>query len=153
MPDGPNHSRGAGGTEGGIGMFIGGAILAAAGLYFLLDSIHMTSGNAGAISGGMRQMMGGAGGGGMWTTTSMGVLFVPFVIGVAILFYDASKRTGWVLTVLGLAIIIIEALSRIRFVYDIKTTHALLILVMIAAGTGLILRSLKDSGESSEISE
>lgn len=142
--------RGAGGTEGGVGMFIGGAILALAGLYFLLDSIHMTSGNAGVVSGSLRNMWGGgaaAGGGhGMWTTTSMGVLLVPFIIGVGMLFYDASQKFGWVLTIAGLAIILVEALSRIRFVFDMKTTHALLIFVMIAGGSGLMLRALKDTG-------
>ena len=127
-----------GGTEGGEKAFIAGAglLLFALGLYLFLDSVKVTSAPFGAISGRM-----GRGGQGMWETTSMGIIFVPFLAGVVVLFFDAEKRWAWWLTGLGLAVIVIEIISRIRFILDMKTTHLLLVLGMIAAGAGLLLRS------------
>jgi len=86
----------------------------------------------------------------MWETTSMGIIFVPFLAGVTILFFDAEKRWAWWLTGLGLALIAIEILSRVRFVMEIKTTHLLLVLGMVAAGAGLLLRSYLIKAEPSE---
>jgi hypothetical protein len=83
----------------------------------------------------------GRGEGGMWETTSMGIIFVPFLAGVLVLFYDASKRWGWWLGGLGLAVICVEILSRVRFVLNMKTTSLLLVLGMVAAGAGLLARS------------
>jgi len=127
-----------GGTEGGEGSFLGGAglLLLGVGLYLLLDSVKVVSGGFGWFSG-----MGHRGG--MGDTTSMGIIFVPFFIGVAFLFVDAGKRWAWWLSGLGLAIIIVEIFSRIRFVIEVKTTHLLLILVMIAAGAGFLFRAYR----------
>ena len=125
-----------GGKEGGEGLFLGGLALMIAGLYFFLDSVRVSSGQFGAISG-----MIGRGRQGM-ETTSMGIVFVPFLIGVGVLFYDASKRWAWWLSGLGLAIIVIEMMSRIRFVMEIKTSTLLLMFCLIAAGAGLVARAL-----------
>ena len=71
----------------------------------------------------------------------MGLIFVPFLAGVMVLFFDAEKKWAWWLAGLGLAIICIEILSRVRFVLNMKTTHLLLVLGMVAAGAGLLARS------------
>ncbi len=113
-----------------------GLVLFALGLYLFLDSVQVTSAPFGLVSRGM-----GRGGGRMWETTSMGVIFVPFLAGVLVLFYDASKRWGWWLGGLGLAVICVEILSRVRFVLNMKTTSLLLLLGMVAAGAGLLARS------------
>ncbi len=128
-----------GGSEGGETAFLTGVglILVALGLYLFLDSVQVTSAPFGAISG----RLGGAGRGGMWETTSMGIIFVPFLAGIVVLFFDAQKRWGWWLAGIGLAIICIEILSRVRFQMVIKTTHLLLLLGMVAAGAGLLARS------------
>ncbi|MDF1714713.1 MAG: hypothetical protein P1U90_20950 [Akkermansiaceae bacterium] len=127
-----------GGSEGGEQTFVAGAglVLFALGLYLFLDSVQVTSAPFGMVSRGM-----GRGGGDMWETTSMGILFVPFLAGVLVLFYDASKRWGWWLGGLGLAVICVEILSRVRFVLNMKTTSLLLVLGMVAAGAGLLARS------------
>jgi len=72
---------------------------------------------------------------------SMGIIFVPFLAGVMILFYDAEKKWAWWLSGLGLAVICVEILSRVRFVLNMKTTSLLLVLGMVAAGAGLLARS------------
>jgi len=122
-----------GGQEGGEGAFFGGLVLLGLGIYLFFDSVHVATAPFGWMSG----RLGGMGGG----TTSMGLIFVPFFIGVAVLFFDATKRWAWWLSGLGLAIIAVEILSRIRFVLDMKTTHFLMLLIMIAAGAGLLARS------------
>lgn len=116
--------------------FMGGVGLFGLGIYLLLDSVRVTSGGHGWISGAIGR------GGQMFETTSMGIVFVPFVIGVVTLFYDAQKKIGWWLSGLGLAVLLVEIFSRIRFLLDMKTTHLLMILVLIAAGAGFILKSL-----------
>ena len=102
----------------------------ALGMYLFLDSVQVRSGQYGWMSG-----MIGRGRQGM-ETTSMGIVFVPFLIGVGVLFFDASKKWAWWVSGLGLAVIAIEILSRIRFVLEMKTTHLLMILCMVAAGAG-----------------
>lgn len=126
-----------GGTEGGTGSFLmgSGLVLMALGLYLFLDSVRVTSGQYGWMSG-----MIGRGRQGM-ETTSMGIVFVPFLLGVGVLFFDAAKKWAWWLAGLGLVVIVIEILSRIRFMLDMKTTHLLMILVMVAAGAGMALRA------------
>jgi hypothetical protein len=133
--------RGSGGTEGGVGKFMLGFALAAAAVYLLLDSTRLRA-DAGWISGMLR---GGPGGHGWWDTTSAGVVFVPFLIGVIALFYDAKMRWAWWFLYIGLAIIVVEIFSRMRFEFHIKTTHLLIVLVLFGAGAGLILQSYRDS--------
>ena len=129
-----------GGSDGGEQAFITGAglVLFALGLYLFLDSVQVTSAPFGWVSGRMGR---GGGGGGMLETTSMGLIFVPFLLGVVVLFYDAEKKWAWWLSGLGLAIICVEILSRVRFVLTMKTTSLLIVLGMVAAGAGLLARS------------
>lgn len=138
--------RGAGGTQGGCGLFTLGFCLAAGGLYLFLDSVRVSSAGYGFFSGGVRHLFGGAHAGDGWTTTSMGILFVPFFVGVMILFYNSKLKIGWGLMYLGLAILVVEILSQIRFFLEMKLTHLLLLMVMVAAGVGLMIRSFRDEG-------
>ena len=141
--------RGSGGTEGGIWMFFIGLGLAALGAYFFFDSVRVVSG-MGFFSGMMGGRRGGGGGGmGMRETTSMGILFVPFLIAVVALFYDSSRKWGWWLLYIGIGVLAIEILSRVRFYMDTKLTHLLLMLGLFAAGVGLILRSYRDQSAGS----
>lgn len=133
--------RGSGGTEGGGMKYAFGFLLALLAVYFFFDSVKVTTMGSGWLTGGMRR----GGGGGFWDTTSMGLIFVPFFISVLILFYDASKRWAWWLLYIGLGVIAIEILSRIRFLLMMKTTHLLGIFVMFAAGLALMLQSYRES--------
>lgn len=127
-----------GGTQGGTGAFFGGIALMALGAWFLFDSVQVVTGASGWFSG-----MLGAARGGMWNTTSMGIIFVPFLAGIFILFFDAKAKWAWWLTIIGLLVIIIEILSRIQFVMNSKTSHVLLMLAMIAGGAGLVLKGYR----------
>ena len=131
----------AGGTPGGLNLFVGGAALSAVSAWFFVDSVRVTTYGTGLIS-----RVGGIGG-----TGSMGVIFLPFFIGVVALFYDASKKWPWVLMSVGVAVIVIEILSRLRFFLDLKLSHFMIMLISFAAGLGLMLRALRSMpAESSE---
>ena len=135
--------RGSGGTEGGTGQFFLGLGLSVLALYFLFDSVRASTEMYGVFSGMLRR-----GRGGMWDTASMGFLFVPFFLGVTALFYNARMKWAWGLMWIGVAVIVIEILSRIRFRMDVKTSFLLGIIVMFAAGCGLMLRSYRDHGDA-----
>ncbi len=128
-----------GGTEGGSGVAtLGwGAVLLGLGLYLFLDSVRVVSGDFGAFSGMFHHRSG------LSETTSMGIVFAPFMIGAIRLFYKSKSKWGWVLSGLGLMLIVVEILSRVRFVMNTKLTHLLLILLLIAAGAGLLLKSFQ----------
>lgn len=131
-----------GGTEGGEAAFLGGAglLLAGVALYFLFDSVQVVSGGGGWVSG----MIFGAHHGGFIGTASHGIIFVPLLAGVIALFYDARPKWAWALMWIGLGIVVVEILSRLEFRFSMKTSHLLLMLVMLGAGIGLVLRSLRE---------
>jgi len=131
---------GSGGTPGGIGKFWIGFVLMALGVYFFFDSVRVTTGQFGWIS---RQTSGWFGG----HTGSMGIVFLPFIIGVISLFYDSKQTWAWVLMYAGLAVIAVEILSRVHFLMNVKTTHLLMMFVLFAGGVGLMLHSYRDSSK------
>ena len=134
--------RGSGGTEGGVGLFAIGFCLAILALYLFFDSVKVSTEGFGLMSGMFRGRGGGQGG--LWETTSMGIIFVPFFLGVLALFYDSRMTWAWWLTWIGVAVIAIEILSRIRFLMTMKTSHLLGMLLLFAAGAALMLRSYRD---------
>lgn len=141
--------KGSGGTEGGFLLFGVGFLLSLIAAYLLLDSVIATTGH-GLFSGFIR---GGRGIGmdrSFGQTTSMGIIFVPFMVGVVALFYDASKKWAWWLLYLGIGIVAAEILSHLRFQMSVKTSHLILMLGTFAAGVGLMLRSYRDTGQTIE---
>ena len=133
--------RGAGGTPGGTWLFFSGLVLAAAGLWFFLSNVHVVTRDFGMLSGAFsRGMLGGG-----MPAMSTGIVFAPIFFGLVLLFYDARMKWGWALFYTGLAIIVIEILSRIQFLMDMRTSNLLLMLGMIAAGIGMMLRSFRDA--------
>ncbi|MGB7343280.1 MAG: hypothetical protein WBD20_03650 [Pirellulaceae bacterium] len=132
--------RGSGGTGGGVGLFFFGLLMAVGSVYLFFDSVRVMTGHGGLFSGAMG---GGRGHGRMIDTTSMGILFVPFFIGVFSLFVDSRRKWAWWLTYIGIAVLAIEVLSRIRFMIDMKMTHLLGMFVLFAAGCALMFRSYR----------
>ena len=122
-----------GGTGGGLGTFAAGAALALAGTYFFVDAVRVTTyGSGGWISRGLG------------SSSGAGIIFLPLFVAVVALFIDAKKTWAWVLGAAGVGLIIVEVLSQLRFFFDQKLSHLLIMLVTVAAGLGLIVRSLKE---------
>lgn len=135
-----------GGRPGGEVKFLIGLLLSAVGLWLFFDSVRIQTGHGGLFSG----MMHGRGGGrgGMGETTSMGIVLVPLFLGIVALFFNVRQTWAWVLTWIGLGIIIIEIVSRFRPFFDMKSSHAVLMLIMIAGGAGLMLRGYVEDRRS-----
>jgi hypothetical protein len=126
-----------GGRPGGEIKFIIGVLLAGVGFWLFFDSVRLTTGHHGLMS----NIFGGRDGGAMGETTSMAIILVPLFIGVIGLFFDVSQKWAWALTIIGVSILSVEILSRMRPHFNVKATHAVLMLVMIAGGLGLMLRA------------
>jgi len=132
--------KGSGGTEGGTGTFLAGFALAALSAWFFFDSVRVTTGSHGLFSGMLYHQFRG----GNFETGSMGLIFLPFFLGVIALFYNAKLLWAKVLMYTGLGIVAVEILSRIRFLLNMKSSHLLLLIGMFAAGAGLMIRSYKE---------
>jgi len=128
-----------GGSPGGLGLFLSGLALSLVSTYFFVDSVRVTTFGRGIVSGGF----GGWGG-----TGSAAIVFLPLLVAVVGLFYDASKAWAWILFGAGILILMAEILSRLEFFINLKLSHLLIMLVSFAAGLGLMLRSLRDESKA-----
>lgn len=121
--------RGAGGTEGGIGMFLIGFACAVAGGWLLANQVQVS--------------------GGAWTLygyNSFGLSLVPFIVGVGLLFFNGRSVIGWLLLLAGLVIIVAGVLANLRIYFQPTSLfNTLLMLALLAGGIGLIARSLKSA--------
>jgi hypothetical protein len=127
MSDNQQTPRGAGGTPGGIGQFFLGLTLLVIGLYLFLSRVIVVSN--------------------LWTLIGMnafGIALIPLVIGVALLFFNAKSIAGWVLAVGSFLVIVVGIIANLSFFFlPTNLLVTLLMLVMIGAGIGLLLRGLK----------
>lgn len=112
-------------------MFLIGFILSATSLYFFFDSVRVVSG-FGVFTGFFHQHGG---------FSSIGVVFVPFLLGIISLFYDSSKKWAWWLLYSGIGVIVIEMLSRVRFAMNMKSSHLLILITLFGAGVGIMLKA------------
>ncbi|MCG9713980.1 hypothetical protein L1D32_07270 [Shewanella insulae] len=126
--------RGAGGSSGGIGLFLMGLVMMCGGFYLLLNAISVTSN----FSLGYRLYnVGGMG-------ITGGTILIPLIFGIGIIFYNAKNLLGWLLTLGSLTALIFGVLSSVRFSLRTMTTFDLLVILVLAVGgLGLFLRSLK----------
>jgi hypothetical protein len=119
--------NGAGGTRGGIGTFLLGAAMVAAGGYLLMTRVVVSSGYW------------------MWSGTSLfGLSLLPLLAGIGVLFFNGRSRAGWLLVFLG-AVIILAGIIANMHLYFAPTSlfDTLVMLGLIAGGIGLVARSLR----------
>lgn len=126
---------GAGGTPGGIGAFLLGFAMACAGGWLLTNQVVVTSGYF--ASGFMVPVIN-------YHMNSFGLSLVPFIVGIAFLFFNGKSVTGWLLTIAGLVIIIAGILFSLHIYFQPTSLfNTLVMLVLLFGGLGLIVRSLK----------
>ncbi|MBP6632284.1 MAG: hypothetical protein KBG28_28795 [Kofleriaceae bacterium] len=124
--------RDVGGTRGGLGLFVGGLALLVIGGYLLLD--HVT------VYGGFWRWGGGYGRG-------FGMTLIPLLIGIVLLFVDGSSKVGWLLTGGGALIILVGIIANLDIHFrQTSLFNTLLMLTLIMAGLGLIIRSTRAVG-------
>jgi len=121
--------RGAGGTPGGVGQFLFGLGLVIAGGYLFLKRVTVTSG--------------------LWTLwgyNSFGLSLIPLLLGIGLLFFDGRSVFGWILTFGGVVIMTAGIIANLQIYFSpTSLMDTLIMLVMVAAGIGLVARSLRSS--------
>jgi len=131
--------RGAGGTAGGEGSFLIGFVMIVAGGYLLLSGITVRP------SFGLRSVAFRLG---AFNVTS-GMVLVPFIFGVGMIFYNARNYIGWLLAAGSLIALVFGVIANLNIQLRTMTAFDLIvILVLLVGGIGLFLRSLKDFHQS-----
>jgi hypothetical protein len=130
--------RGAGGTSGGVGQFLLGFAMMCGGFYMLLNSIVVNS-----YFGFGYPVYGFSAFGGMHAITS-GMIMIPFLIGVGIIFYSGKNLIGWGLAIGSIAALIFGVISSLNFNFrSMSAFDLIVILVLSFGGLGLFLKSLQ----------
>jgi predicted membrane channel-forming protein YqfA (hemolysin III family) len=119
--------RGAGGTEGGIGMFLIGFVMAVAGAYLLTSQVTVTSGAWH-----------------LWGYNAFGLSLLPFVVGIAFLFFNGKSPVGWVLTIAGAVILFVGIIANLEIYFRATSLfNTLIMLILLLGGIALVARSLR----------
>src|SRR3954468_18957652 len=126
---------GAGGTPGGIGIFLLGFVMACAGGWLLTNQVVVSSGYF--ASGFMVPVIN-------YHMNSFGLSLVPFIFGIGFLFFNGKSMVGWLLTIAGLVIIMAGILFSLHIYFQPTSLfNTLVMLVLLFGGLGLVIRSLK----------
>jgi multisubunit Na+/H+ antiporter MnhF subunit len=123
--------RNVGGTRGGMGEFLIGLACLVAGGYLFLNNVQVGSTfiDRWGFSG----------------YNSFGLTLLPVFIGICFLFFNGKSIVGWVLTGGGLVVIFVGILARMNIWFrQTSLWNTLIMLALIAAGVGLIARSLRE---------
>ena len=119
--------KGAGGTEGGFGTFLGGAAMVIAGGYILLTRVSV-------ITTGWR----------FYGYSAFGLSLFPLLIGIGVLFYNGKSLAGWLLAAAGLLIIVVGIVANLQiYIQQTSLFDTLVMLALLAGGVGLVARSLR----------
>lgn len=126
--------RGAGGTEGGVGAFLFGLTMMVAGGYLLLRGIVVRPVfGFGTVAFGF---------GGAQITT--GMILIPFIFGVGMIFYNSRWWLGWILAVGAVVALIVGVIANLNIqLATMSLFDFMVILVLLVGGLGLFLRSLR----------
>jgi len=120
--------RGAGGTPGGIGQFLLGTGMIIIGGYLFTDRIVVTTGY-------WR----------FWGYNTFGLLLIPMLIGIGLIFFNGRSIPGWLLAVGSLLLILVGIIANLQLYFSpTSLTGTIIILGLLAGGIGLVARSLSD---------
>lgn len=130
--------QGAGGTSGGIGQFFMGLAMMCVGFYMLLSAISVNTyfGMSSSIYG--FSMFGNS------MDVTGGMIMVPMVLGIGMIFFNGKNWLGWLLFLGSLAALIFGVISSVRFQLRTMSAFELIVILVLAfGGLGLFLRSLR----------
>jgi len=127
--------RGAGGSNGGLGRFFLGMAMMCGGGYLFFNAIrvthHYSFGRALWSPGGF--------------SITSGMVLIPFIFGVGIVFYNSKNIIGWILAGGSLIALGFGVIASINFRMNRMSSFDLIvILVLLVGGIGLFLSSLRD---------
>jgi hypothetical protein len=128
--------RGAGGTPGGLLEFFAGVVMTLVGFYLLAQRIVVTS----ALSDAWNRQ-------GSW----VGLALLAVLAGFALLFQRASSRLGWLLTLGGIATIVVLVFLHLNVLMRPTTLwQTLVMLALLGGGFGLVAASMRDHEAGSD---
>ena len=131
--------RGAGGTDGGFLSFLVGLVMMCSGFYMLLNAIVIRS------RFGFGYNLYSVGG---FSITS-GMIMIPFIFGVGLIFYNSKNYVGWVLAGVSLISLMFGVIASVNFSFQRMSAFDLIVILILAfGGLGLFLRSLYPSQSS-----
>jgi hypothetical protein len=133
--------KGAGGTSGGSGQFFLGLIMMCGGFYLLLNSVVVSS------SFGLGMRLFGVGNYGV----TGGIILVPLVIGICMIFYNARNYLGWLVALCSFGALVFGVISSVSL--NLRTMSAfelICILALAFGGLGLFLRSLRGQADEEQ---
>lgn len=108
------------------------------GFYMLLNSISVTSSFAFSARLYSLNAFGNALG------ITGGIIMIPFIFGVGLIFYNGKNILGWLLSLGSITALIFGVISSVRFSLRAMTSFELIVILVLAiGGLGLFLRSLK----------
>ncbi|GAB4128627.1 MAG: hypothetical protein OHK0045_03130 [Raineya sp.] len=103
--------------------------------YILLKSIHISN----SFHFGYRFSYGSVG-------MPAGVLFLGFILGIGMLFFNSKNIIGWLITIGSLAFLIVGVIMNLNVsLTQMDAFSFLSILVLVAGGAGLLLGSMRKS--------
>ena len=127
--------RNVGGTPGGTRTFFLGIVMIIIGGYLLFDHVQ--------VHGGFwnRRGIGGYG-------QSFGIVLIPMLLGIGILFVNGRSFVGRVLTGGGLLLILVGIIANLNIHFQRTSLfNTLTMLVLLVGGIGLVVRSVMPMGE------
>jgi len=127
-------ARGAGGTDGGTGTFLIGLIMMVGGGYLLLNGIVVRP------NFGMGSRVFGIGG----VAITSGMVLIPFMFGVGMIFYNSKNWFGWGIAAASLVALVFGVIANMTLqLQRMSAFDLIVILVLFVGGLGLFLRSLR----------
>jgi len=119
--------RGAGGTSGGIGLFLIGLGMAVAGGWLITNQVTVTSG--------------------FWQWgghNAFGLTLIPLIVGIGLLFFNGRSIAGWLLTFCGAVIILVGIITNLEIYFrPTSLFNTVMMLALLAGGIGLVAKSLR----------
>jgi hypothetical protein len=116
--------KGAGGSEGGVGRFFLGLCMFIVGAYLLLTAIQVS--NNFSFGYGLFSVGG-------FPVTS-GIIFIPFMIGVGMLFFNSSNIIGWLLAGGSILLMIVGVISHTHLSLRPMSAFELIMIIGLLAG-------------------
>lgn len=123
-------------SSGALTQFFAGVAAFGIGTYMLFARVMVSAGITGASLFGV----------GFGTGPHVGMTLLPFVAGIIVLFVQGGGVLGWGLMAGGIALLILQIIASLQMHFMATPLPMLLVIVgLMAAGIGLIARSLRGS--------
>ena len=131
----PTAFQGAGGTPGGVGLFLVGIGMIVAGAYLILN--HIVVHTRVSVWG-----WPGVDGGGF------GPLLIAMMVGVGILFFNSKNALGWLLTAGAALTMFVSVIMNLElFFRPVSLLTTIVMFGLVAAGLGVVFRSFRAAPE------